>query len=132
MNSDLIGFLENDKFASYIGIRLIKADIGYALAQMQLKKIHQNGAGIVHGGAIFSLADFAFAAAANSRGLLTLAIDCHISYFSSPKGILLTAEATEISLTKKLCNYNIDVTDEENNLVAKMSGTGYIKTIANK
>jgi len=43
---------------------------GQAEVRMPLDQRHLNGAGIVHGGAIFSLADVAFAAASNAHGTL--------------------------------------------------------------
>ncbi len=109
MDRELIKNIENDKFAAFAGIKLIKVEPGYALTQMEITDNHLNGVNIVQGGAIFTLADYAFAAASNSRGNVTVGINATISYFKSPKGKVLTAEATEISGSKKICGYNVDV-----------------------
>lgn len=127
MNNDLIKLVENDKFASYVGIKLVKVDIGYAVTQMELSDNHLNGVNIVQGGAIFTLADYAFAAASNSKGSITVGVNANISYFKSPKGKLLTAEARELSSGNKLCNYSVDVFDDNNDLIARFNATGYIK-----
>jgi len=127
MDTDIIKLMEKDRFAAYSGIKLIKVSIGYALAQMKITDNHLNGVNIVHGGAIFTLADFAFAAASNSKGAATLSINANISYFKSPKGKLLTAEAREISSSKKLCSYNVDIFDENGDLIARFNGNGYMK-----
>jgi len=127
MDTDLIKFVEKDRFAAYVGVKLVKVDPGHAVAKMEITDNHLNGVNLVQGGAIFTLADYAFAAASNSRGLVTLGINASISYFKSPKGRFLTAEATEVSSQKKLCGYNVDVFDENSDLIARFYGTGYIK-----
>ncbi|MGI6711160.1 MAG: PaaI family thioesterase [Bacillota bacterium] len=127
MDLDMAKLVGNDRFAKLVGIKLVKIDLGYAVAQMEISEKHLNGVNIVQGGAIFTLADYAFAAAANSKGVVTLGINANISYFKSPKGKLLTAEAKEINSSKRICSYNVDIIDENNSLIARFNGTGYIK-----
>ena len=55
-----------DLFARHTGIELRDVGPGWAKASMKIQPCHFNGARTVHGGAIFTLADFAFAAASNS------------------------------------------------------------------
>jgi acyl-CoA thioesterase len=118
---------ENDKFARYTGIELVKASAGYACARLKIEEKHLNGINFVQGGAIFTLADFAFAAASNEAGIPTLGISATISYIKAPRGKLITAEAKELSATNRLCTYEITVCDENGELAAKMLATGYIK-----
>ncbi len=127
MNHDMTKHVDNDRFASYTGIKLTKIDIGYAEAELALEEKHLNGVNIVQGGVFFTLADFAFAAASNAKGLVTVSINASIAYFKSPTGKKLTAKAKEISSSRKLCNYVVDIFDEDGTLVAKFNGTGYIK-----
>jgi acyl-CoA thioesterase len=82
---------------------------------------------MVQGGAIFALADYAFAAACNSSGMLTVGINVNISYIKSPRGKVLTAIANEVSSGKKICSVHIDVQDENNDLIAVVQATGYRK-----
>ena len=50
---------------------------------MEISDIHLNSIGTVHGGALFTLADFTFALAANSHGIVTVAINANISYLKA-------------------------------------------------
>ena len=118
---------ENDRFAAYTGIKLVKAIPGYALTRLEVQDKHLNGVDFVQGGAIFTLADFAFAAASNAAGFPTLGINAAISYIKGPRGKVITAEAKEVSATNRLCTYEVAVYDEDGQTVAKMLATGYIK-----
>jgi acyl-CoA thioesterase len=120
-------YFESDKFAEYTGIKILKIEKGWARVQMDITKNHLNGVGIVHGGAIFTLADMAFAAAANSHGNISVGINASISYMNAGKGKFLIAEAEEISRNPKLSSYTVKVTDDENKLVAIFQGMAYIK-----
>ena len=117
--------LEKDAYASHLGIELLAMEAGYARAQMPLKAFHGNMHGMVHGGAMFSLADFVFQAASNSYGVVAVAINANISYIQTPQTEVLYAEATEVSRTRRLATYSIKVTDEEEKLVAMFQGTVY-------
>jgi len=127
MDNDMIRFVKNDQFARFIGLELVTVEPGYAVVRMEVKPDHLNGVGSVQGGAIFTLADYAFAAACNSRGNATLGINANISYFRIPRGKVLTAEAREVSTTNRLCTYSVDVFDEDGGLIARLTATGYIK-----
>lgn len=127
MKEKILKILKNDRFASVNGITLIEAESGYAHAEMKVTDNHLNGVGMVQGGAMFTLADFAFAAASNLSGNITVSVNANISFFKSPKGNVLKAIATEISSSKKLCNYTVDIFDEGEALVAKFHTTGYYK-----
>ena len=73
-------FFKRDRFAAGAGIRLDDARAGHARASMKVRDGHMNGADVVQGGAVFTLADLAFAAACNSHGVLALAVDVTISF----------------------------------------------------
>jgi acyl-CoA thioesterase len=119
--------VEKDRFAQYTGIKLVEVKPGYAKASLEVEEKHLNGAGFVQGGVIFTLADFAFAAACNEGRNPTLGINAAISYIKGPKGRVITAEAKEISATNRLCTYEVTVYDEDGVCAARMLSTGYIK-----
>jgi acyl-CoA thioesterase len=125
MEEDIIKFFERDRFAHFVGIELIQVKSGYAVTRLKLSEKHLNGLNVVQGGAIFTLADFAFAAATNSNGLATVGINTNITYFKAPRGKTITAQATETSSGKKICGCDVEVLDEDGTLLAKFSGTGY-------
>jgi len=120
--------LKKDHFAKHVGIELLKVMPGYAKTRMTIKKKHLNGVNIVHGGALFTLADFTFAAASNSHGSVAVAINANISFVKAAKSGILTAEAREVSLNPKLATYDIKVKDELGNLIASFNGMVYRKT----
>lgn len=120
-------FFKNDKFAEYVGIQLLEVDKGYAKAKLELAKHHLNGIDIAHGAAIFSLADLAFAAASNSHGNAAVAINVSISYLKAVTEGILFAEAKEVSLKPKLATYTVQITDEQDDIIAIFQGTVYRK-----
>ncbi len=120
-------FFERDRFAHYVGIELIKVGAGFAVTRLELSEKHLNGLDLVQGGAIYTLADFAFAAATNSGGLATVGINTGITYFKAPRGKVITAEAKELEAGKKICGCDVNILDEDGSLVARFSGTGYRK-----
>lgn len=128
MEKEKIEIIENDQFAKLVGLELVKVEVGYAEVKMAITDQHLNGVGIVQGGAIFTLADYAFAAAANAGGSVTIGINANITYSKPAKGKTLLAKATETSSSRSLCNYTVDIFDEDNAvLVAKFNATGFIK-----
>lgn len=127
MNNQIKSFFEKDRFAAYVGIRLVEVGPGYAVTEMEIADHHLNAVDIVQGGATFTLADFAFAVASNSHGQLSLGINVNITYFKPPQGKILTAEAKEVSASPKLATYNVDIFDEKKELVARFTGTVYRK-----
>jgi acyl-CoA thioesterase len=121
-------FFKNDRFADHVGIELLEVSEGRAKAKMEVKEHHLNGVNIAHGGAIFSLADLAFAVASNSHGTVAVSINVSISYLkASVAGNTLVAEAKEVSLNPKLATYEVLVTDETHALIAIFLGTVYRK-----
>jgi acyl-CoA thioesterase len=96
---------------------------------MTVEARHLNGLDLGHGGAIFTLADYAFAAASNSHGIDAVAISITISYFKAAKaGDVLTAEAKEIAVSRKIGTYAISVFNQNGDTVAFMQGTAFRKT----
>jgi acyl-CoA thioesterase len=127
---DLERFVEQDAFARHIGVEMLDYGDGAATARLTVAPHHLNSARCLHGGVIFSLADAAFSAAANSHGVLALSIDASISYFQAVEGGTLTAEAHEVARNPKLATYLIDVRDQDGALIAHFRGTVYRKSAA--
>jgi acyl-CoA thioesterase len=75
--------------------------------------------GIPHGGAIFSLADAAFAAAGNSHGQTAVALSMTIHYLAATQpGSRLVAEAQELRRGNRTGFYQITVKMESGELIA--------------
>ena len=120
-------FFKGDKFAEYLGIELVDVSEGEAIAKMVVEKEHFNGINTVHGGAIFTLADFTFAVAANSHGRVTVAINVSISFMKAVTHGTLTAVAREVSLNPKIASYTVDICNDEGELIAIFQGLAYRK-----
>ncbi len=120
-------YLEKDRFAALCGITILEIRKGYAKVRMNAGDDHINSWGSVHGGALFTLADMAFAAAANSHGGLSVGISCTISYTAAaPRGVLI-AEAVEDSRSPRLATYLIHIFTEDGTQVATFQGMSYRK-----
>lgn len=120
-------FFKRDTFCRHCGIELIEVSRGCAKAKMNVTPNHLNGVGTVQGGAIFTLADFAFAAASNSHGTVAVAINVNISFVKAVSQGTLFAEAKETSINPKLATYDVRVTDNSENLIALFQGMVYRK-----
>lgn len=120
-------FLKNDRFADNSGVELLEIKPGYAKARMLVTPDHLNGGGVCQGGALFTLADLAFAAAANSHKVLTLSVNANITFVRSIREGYAYAEAVEVFDHSRLPFVEVRVTDEEGNLIAVMTSSGYRK-----
>lgn len=125
MPDDVRAMLAQDRFAAHAGITLEHVEPGYARARLVVRPEHINGVGIVQGGAIFTLADFAFAAACNSSGSVAVAIDVSISFLKAVTGGTLLAEAREEAAGGRIGTSLVRVTDETGALVALFKGSSY-------
>ena len=118
--------METDAFSQWLGIKILESEPGSCKLQMTVRSEMCNGFGIIHGGITFSLADSALAFASNAHGRLSVALECSISYPVAVKvGDVLTAIATEVSLTNKIGIYNILVTNQNNEIVGVFKGSVY-------
>ncbi|AGL01824.1 PaaI family thioesterase [Desulfoscipio gibsoniae] len=118
--------MKKDALAGHLGIKLLEVKSGYAKATVKITKQLLNGAGVTHGGTIFSLADVVLAAASNSHGPLALALDVNIHFLKTTKeGAILTATATEDNLTRKTGLYRMEVKDDRDTLIAIAEGLVY-------
>lgn len=120
-------FFQADRYAMLSGAVIESVGEDTAVCTMEVKDIHLNAGNVVQGGAIFTLADFAFAVAANSGGAFTVSLNNSVSFLRSPRGKLLKAEAKPVSRGKTIAVYEVKVTDELDTLVAVMTVNGFIK-----
>jgi len=120
-------FSNEDKFARHCGIELLEVGAGWAKTRMKIEPHHLNGARTVHGGAIFTLADFAFAVASNSHGTLAMGINTSVSFVKAATQGMLYAEAREQAKNPRLASYSVLITDDAGDTVAIFQGMVYRK-----
>jgi acyl-CoA thioesterase len=117
--------MDRDRFAARCGIRLEQVREGHARATMDAGADHLNGVDIVQGGAIFTLADFAFAAAANAVGAAAVAVGASVQFVRAARPGRLVAEAEEVARSSRISTVAVRVIDGAGELVALFQGTAY-------
>ncbi|SCG62916.1 acyl-CoA thioesterase [Micromonospora siamensis] len=105
-----------------LGIELVSAGDGAAVARMRVTAAMLNGHAIGHGGFVFLLADTAFALACNSHGPVTVAAGGEISFLRPVReGDLLEATATERTRYGRSGIYDVTVRRDDE-VVAEFRG----------
>lgn len=115
----------NDTFGKSNQMQLGTVKEGYAEAVMEITKNSCNAVGTVQGGAIFTLADMAFAGAANSFGDKCVAMSAAASFIRPGTGKQLRAIARAVSKGRRSCVIETEVRNDEDKLVAKFQFTGF-------
>jgi acyl-CoA thioesterase len=128
---DLLSRMQkNDRFARLCGIKTVQAGDGSATLQMQVRDDHLNFLDTVHGGVLLTIADYAFAIAANSRGIPAVSLSLNMNFLRPGRMGLLTATARELSLTSKVGSYLVEIRDQAGELIASCHGLAYRKVHA--
>jgi len=118
-------FFANDRFATENGISLVEVDAFHAVSEMTIAPRHRNALGGVMGGAIFTLADFAFAALTNDRDHAAVAQQVSVNFLSGAKGSRLIATARFKKDGRSSCVVNVDVVDDTGREIAQFVATGF-------
>lgn len=116
----------HDRYATALSGAYIE-EIGeyYARCSMKITADHRNAYGAVMGGAIYTLADYAFAVASNhGKEFVTVSVVGQISFMSRSKGSVLYAEARLIKDGRSSCFYEVTVTDDLGKLIAVVNING--------
>jgi len=118
---------QNDHFATETtGIAIDSAEPGKAVCSVTLEKRHMNENNVPMGGAIFTLADFVCAVAANGYSeKKTVSQNVSITFLSPAKGTRLIAEASCLRQGRTTALYTADVRDELGTYVAHAIVNGY-------
>ena len=107
------------------GIVIDEIGENYAKCSMKLTEKHKNAYGGIMGGAIYTLADFAFAVASNyEKEQATVSLVGQANFVSATKGTVLFAEARMIKDGKRNSFFEVSVTDDLDKLIAVVSFTG--------
>ena len=117
----------SDRFATEVtGIEIVAVSENYAKCELAIDDRHRNAMGAVMGGAIFTLADFCFAVAANSKKLSSVSVSSNIVFLNAVRGERLIAEAHCLKSGRKNCFFRISVTDELGTQVAEVEEIGCV------
>ena len=117
---------DQDCFSQWMNIKLIEVRENYCLIEMPIKKEMINGLKTVHGGVTFAFADSALAFSSNNSGDAAVALNCIINFTKAGKeGDTFRAESILVNETRKTAVYDIKITNQNEELVAKFVGTVY-------
>lgn len=118
---------QTDRFAVKLtGVEILEAEPGRAVCRLRLRPDHMNANNAPMGGAIFTLADFAFAVAANGYADKSI-VSQHVSitFLSPTKGSELLAEASCRKAGRTTCLYQVEIRDELDTYVAHAEVNGF-------
>ncbi|MDR0827762.1 MAG: PaaI family thioesterase [Desulfovibrio sp.] len=127
-----------DRYAAVSGIVIDFAREDCVQCSMEIGDLHKNAGREVQGGAIFTLADFAFGVHSNFARVSgrgdgrIVGQSCSISYFRQPKGKRLIVRSALLSGGRNVSVYRMSVSDELGNPVAEMVGNGFTRHERNK
>lgn len=119
MDFEKLKKIRNMGFIKEIGFKLTDVSEGYAKGELELTPMHANPIGSTHGGVIFAIADTVGGTAATSRGRFVTTVSGNINYLSPAMNCTkLIAESREIKVGKKMCVYEVTITNEREKVIA--------------
>ena len=117
----------NDPFMQLLGLQASTDAPGTARVRGKVRPEHLNMHGMTHGGFLYTLADIAFALAANSHDVPAVALATHMEYLQPGRlNDEVEATAVEVHLGRSTGLYRIDVRSGEK-LLATFTGTVFRK-----
>lgn len=116
----------NDPFSKLLGMKLIEINEGFCKLEMTVTAQMLNGFSIAHGGITYALADSALAFASNARGIQSVSIETSINHLNKVAlNDTLTAITEEKNLTSRTALYFINITNQNQTVVAIFKGLVY-------
>lgn len=117
---------ERDVATQHLGIALLHSAPGQSKVSMTVQDFMLQGHKTCHGGYLFTLADSAFAFACNTYNRPTVALGCSIDYVAPAfQGDVLTASCGEKSRGGRTGNYDVEIRNQQDQLVALFHGKSY-------
>ncbi len=116
--------IEKEPIASFLKMRLLELSRGYARVAMNMRADYGNFNGVVFGGIIFMLSDFAAGYASNTIISPNVASQFNIHFIASAYvGDELTAECRVVKSGRRVCISEVTVTNQESKLIARATST---------
>ncbi len=117
---------KGDRIITTMGMEILLVESGMAKVSMKIRDDHLNAANMCHGGAIFCLADVAFALACNSFGYISVGLEIAANYLRPAFiGETLTAEAVMLHSGKQTGVYTVKVTSDNGKNIAFFKATSF-------
>ncbi len=116
---DPVTAFDMSEFATLLGLKVMEAYDGFARVSMDSRG-KKNPHGVIHGGAIFALADQAFGMAANCGKTNRVAVSVHIQYIAPASGPLI-AIAKRVADNGRYSTFSVMVY-EGDRIIAEFDG----------
>lgn len=118
--------MQTDRMSQWLGISVLTYTPGNVICQMTVRDEMVNGMKIAHGGITYSLSDSALAFAVNAHGIKSVSVETSISHLQPVHvGDQLTTSTKELSLSRKIGVYLIEVVNQHHETVSSFKGTVY-------
>jgi len=117
-------------FAELLGARRAHMGEGSCGFELTAESRHLNPHGVVHGGVVYSLVDYAMGGALTSRlapGERCATLEIKINYLAAAGAGLLSGEAKVVGRTTRIGVLEARVTDGQGRLIALATGSFYIQ-----
>ncbi len=117
--------LSQDAYSTWLGIEILKSEIGNVKIAMTVRKEMLNSMNYAHGGISYSLADTAFGFTSNTHGKYAVSIETSINHIEAlNEGDYLVAECIVEKVNNKL-GFNIVEVKRGDELVTLFKGVVY-------
>ena len=105
-------------FGPRSGAIVTSAGNGEAMGELEIRPETRNPMGVVHGGALFTLADTVAGTAAFTTGRNCVTLDSSMQFLSAARGDRVRCTAKPKKAGRTILVYEISITDSEDRLVA--------------
>ncbi len=119
--------------AAVLGIRRVSMANGRATFALTVRDAHMNPHGVVHGGVVYTLVDYAMGGAVTSglaAGETCATIEVQINYLAAATGGDIVAEAGVLGRAPRVAVLEARVRDDTGRLLAVATGTYVIHAAA--
>ena len=124
-------FNEEVTFSRHIGAKVEEVEPGRSVITIDVKDIHLNGAGTLHGGVYASLIDTAMGLSVLALvGVRTATIEMNVHFLGEVSDGRITCQSQVVHRTRRTATAEAKVRDSEGNLVAM--GTGAFRVFERK
>lgn len=116
-------------YIEYNGIRLVEIEKGHVRGKLEIKPELLNPNKILHGGVLGTLADTVaiFGCIYIYEVPTVTTVGMNLTYLKSAKSGVVTATAKMLSQGKSISHWQVDITDDDNRLLAVASVSYAIK-----
>lgn len=116
--------LTDDRFALDTTGILVESLDPVVRCSLTVADKHKNALDAVMGGAIFTLADYAFSVSVNRGDTATVTLNAQIDYLRAASDGKLTATVTPVKDGRRTCVSRVLITDDRDREVAQVTFTG--------